>query len=248
MSGVASTFTMPAVPLAAGDTLLVVTTRHAVNTNAVTWNGVPLSEDVAVTPWGNGPMYTSIWSVYSTTAAVGDLVATTSGGVDSSIMLASSVLGLAPLGLDVQSSQSGTGTAADSGATGITSQPNEFVYATVSGDDAAGMTGSWASGFTEVYAAAGSMGETRDAWQLVTSTAQYSAGRTGFASQDWCAAVATYRVSSALEWMPTSSMMGPFASPLATTRYSPCAIEGATTPCSSPDGSLYWHYNICTCE
>ncbi len=189
-----STITLPAVTLDPGETLIVATNRHVTDSDTVTWRSISLNEDLPVAVWGSGPMYTSIWSLYSAGGGTGDIVDTSSAS-NSGDMIAIAVAGLDPAGaLDATASNTGNGTIASSGSTAPTAVPREFLFAIVGGDDGSPLNGSWGNGLVAGQSVVGVNDETSEGFEIVSSSGNYDATLSNITlSQDWCAAIATYK-------------------------------------------------------
>ena len=144
----------------------------------------------------------------------GDIVATHASGGDLTIN-AYSVTGLAPSALDKTSAAKGTGTSPSSGATGITSHANEFLWGTIgySGNDRATgtwidgflwgaigyatnhqATGTWSGGFISgtQFTDTGGISGVEDGYKTVSSTGAYTAAKAGVDKDAWAAVIATY--------------------------------------------------------
>jgi len=184
---------IPRVNRKAGETL-VVSCNDEGGDAQVFWGDAPLHPDVT----SHGPgFYTTIFTLYSATGGTADLFASHVTACDLTIN-AYAVTNLAPSALDKMAAAQGTGTSPSSGATGITSHANEFLWGTIgySGNDRA--TGTWIDGFTSggQFKSTGGISGVEDGYKTVSSTGAYTAAKAGINKDTWTAVIATYAISA----------------------------------------------------
>lgn len=183
---------IPGVTLKAGETLLVSSNDEG-DSAKVTWNGIPLHQDIGSTD-GNG-CYTKIFSLYSASGGTGDIVASHTVG-DLSIN-ASSVTNLAPSALDKTREGHGVSTNPSSGATPITTKANEFLWGAIGYASNSAASGVWSEGFTSggQFTFTGDTGGVEDGYKIVSSTGTFVAAKTGVVKDGWSALIATYAIA-----------------------------------------------------
>jgi len=181
------------VALAPGDTLIVATNRRTSDISTVTWNGLSLNQDFASTGWGSGPVYTTIWSLYTASGGSAAVIAT-GAGANSGEMIVNVATGLLPSAvLDQGISAVGNGTSASAGPSNQTQAPRELVYGVIAGDSNTPFGGTFSGNWTQGLPVVGVNEQTIDAYMLVTQTGSFSITYGPFANQGWYAAIATYK-------------------------------------------------------
>jgi hypothetical protein len=116
----------------------------------------------------------------------------------------SSVAGLLSAStLDKIASASGNSASPSSGSTAATTRPDEFLYGCVSTNgDVAETAGTWSNSFTNGQrngTTGGSAGvdmTASEGYKQVSATGAYAAAKTGITSQQWQAAIATYKIGT----------------------------------------------------
>jgi len=184
---------IPGVTLKAGETLLVSTNDEAKDAD-VTWNGVPMHEDI--TAHGSCGCYTKIFSLYSASGGTGEIFASHVSAGDLS-MNAYTVTNLAPSALDKTKAGEGNGTSPASGPTPVTTKANELLWGTIGYGSNSAASGVWSDGFTSGGQASysGDTGAIEDGYKTVSSTGAYSAAKTGVTKDGWNAVIATYAIA-----------------------------------------------------
>jgi len=139
---------------------------------------------------------TTIFTLYSAAGGTADIVASHASGGDLSINVYA-VANLAPSALDKMAAAHGSGTSPSTGATGVTSHANEFLWGTI-GHFAAGVTGTWMDGFTPggQFKDTGGISGVEDGYKTVSSTGAYTAAKAGIDKDTWTAVIATYAISA----------------------------------------------------
>ena len=183
--------TIRQVNLKAGETLLVSCSDEGGDAE-VYWGNATLHPDVASQGAG---FYTTIFTLYSATGGTADIVASHVSGGDLTIN-AYAVTNLAPSALDKTAAAQGTGTSPSSGATGVTSRANEFLWGTI-GHFATKATGTWIDGFTSggQFKDTGGISGVEDGYKTVSSTGAFTAAKAGIDKDTWTAVIATYAIS-----------------------------------------------------
>ena len=184
--------TIRQVSLKPGETLLVSCNDEGGDVE-MTWNGTPLHRDV--TTHGSG-FYTQVFTLYSAAGGAGDIVASHASGGDLSIN-AYAVTNLAPAALDKSAAAQGTGTSPSSGATPTTSHANEFVWGSIGYATNGKPTGTWSNGFTAggQFTNTGGISGVEDGYKIVSSSAGYTAAKSGVDKDAWTAVIVTYAVA-----------------------------------------------------
>lgn len=185
--------TINKVTLKPGETLLVSCNDEGGDA-AVTWNGTSLHPDVAM--HGSG-FYTTIFTLYSASGGAGDIVASHGSGGDLSIN-AYSVTNLAPSALDKTKAAQGTGASPSSGATAVTSHPNEFLWGSIGYATNGKPTGTWNDGFTAggQFTNTGGISGVEDGYKIVSSAGAYGSAKSGVDKDAWTAVIATYATTA----------------------------------------------------
>jgi hypothetical protein len=185
--------TIRQVNLKAGETLFV-SCSDEVGDAEVYWGNATLHPDVASQGAG---FYTTIFTLYSGTGGTADIVASHVSGGDLTIN-AYAVTNLAPSALDKMAAAKGTGTSPSSGATGVTSRANEFLWGTIGYTANERATGTWIDGFTSggQFKTTGGISGFEDGYKTVSSTGAYTAAKVGIDKDVWNAVIATYAISA----------------------------------------------------
>ena len=184
--------TIPKVSLKAGETLFVSCNDESDDAE-IFWGDASLHRDVA----SKGALVTTtIFTLYSATGGTADIVASHASSGDLTINVYA-VTNLAPSALDKMAAAQGMGTSPSSGATGVTSHANEFLWGTI-GHFATGASGTWMDGFTSggQFKDSGGISGVEDGYKTVSSTGAYSAAKTGIDKDSWTAVIATYTISA----------------------------------------------------
>ena len=184
--------TIPQVTLKAGETLFVSCSDEGGDVQ-VYWGNATLHRDVALQ--GDG-FYTALFTLYSATGGTADIVASHVSSGDLTIN-AYAVTNLAPSALDKMAAAKGEGTSPSSGATGVTSHANEFLWGAI-GYFAAKPTGTWTDGFASggQFKDSGGISGVEDAYKTVSSTGAFTAAKTGTDKDHWTALIATYALNA----------------------------------------------------
>jgi len=184
--------TIPQVNLKAGETLLVSSSDERGDTE-VYWGDTALHPDVV--SHGAG-MDTTIFTLYSAAGGTADIVASHQSGGDLT-MNAYTVTNLAPKSLDKTAAGKGEGTSPSSGATGVTTHANEFLWGTIGHFGTPKPTGTWIDGFTPggQFKDSGGISGVEDGYRTVSSTGTYTAAKTGIDKDNWTAVIATYVIN-----------------------------------------------------
>jgi hypothetical protein len=184
--------TIRQVNLKAGETLFV-SCSDEVGDAEVYWGNATLHPDVASQGAG---FYTTIFTLYSGTGGTADIVASHVSGGDLTIN-AYAVTNLAPSAVDKMAAAQGAGTTPSSGATGVTSHANEFLWGTI-GHFAAQATGTWIDGFTSggQFKDTGGISGVEDGYKTVSSTGAFTAAKAGIDKDTWTAVIATYAINA----------------------------------------------------
>ncbi len=183
--------TIRQVNLKAGDTLIVSCNDEGSDAE-VFWGDASLHRDVA----SQTPLFTTtIFTLYSATGGTADIFASHASSGDLSINVYA-VSNLAPMALDKMAAAQGSGTSPSSGATGVTSHANEFLWGTI-GHFAAGATGTWMDGFSSggQFKDSGGVSGVEDGYKTVSSAGAYTAAKAGIDKDNWTAVIATYALS-----------------------------------------------------
>lgn len=206
--GATTTLSSANVTLTAGQSLLlcVVTTNAA--PSAVTWNtSSNMTLDHSVTT-GTRDVY--IYSLHNPTPGAGPITVTTASSFKAFTSLV--VDGLATITpLDRVAGATGTSGTPSTGATATTTEDQEFVFACLgtNSGSATADSGTWQNGFSgsgswirTTATGGGGSGTSANvaastAYQVASSKAAFTAGKTGMTSSEWAIAVATYKGSLA---------------------------------------------------
>jgi hypothetical protein len=185
--------TIPQVTLKAGETLFVSCSDEGGDAQ-VFWGDASLHADV--TSHGAG-FHTTIFTLYSATGGTADVVATHVSSGDLTIN-AYAVTSLAPSAFDKMAAAQGFGTSASSGASGVTSRANEFLWGTIGYGANARATGTWIDGFTSggQFKSTGGISGVEDGYKTVSSTGAYTAAKAGIDKDAWTAIIATYAIGA----------------------------------------------------
>jgi hypothetical protein len=181
------------VTLKAGDTLLISCDDEGGDVE-IAWNGTSLHRDAVTRGAG---FYTAIFTLYSATGGVGDIVASHVSGGDLT-MNAYTVTNLAPSALDKTAFTQGLSTSPSSGATAATSHANEFLWGVIGYATNPRPTGTWADGFASggQFKDTGGISGVEDGYKTVSSTGAYAAAKTGIDKGAWTAVIVTYATAT----------------------------------------------------
>ena len=185
--------TIQQVNLKAGETLLVSCSDEGSDAE-VFWGDASLHPDVV----SHGAGFdTTIFTLFSATGGTADIVASHASGGDLTIN-AYAVTNLAPSALDKMAAAQGVGTSPSSGATGVTSHANEFLWGTIGHFANPRATGTWIDGFTSggQFKDTGGISGVEDGYKTVSSTGAYTAAKSGIDKDTWTAVIATYAISA----------------------------------------------------
>ena len=183
---------IPQVNLNAGETLFVSCSDEGGDAE-VYWGSAALHRDVASQGAG---MSTAIFTLYSATGGTADIVASHVSSGDITIN-AYAVTNLAPSALDKMAAAQGSGTSPSSGATGVTSRANEFLWGTI-GHFSSKAGGTWIDGFTSggQFKDSGGISGVEDGYKTVSATGAFTAAKTGIDKDNWTAVIATYVINA----------------------------------------------------
>ena len=185
--------TIGQVNLKAGETLLVSCSDEGGDAE-VFWGDASLHQDVV----SHGAGFdTKIFTIYSATGGSADIVASHASGGDLTLN-AYAVTNLAPSALDKMAAAQGSGTSPSSGATGVTSHANEFIWGTIGHFGSPRATGTWIDGFTPggQFKDSGGISGVEDGYKTVSSMGAYTAAKAGIDKDNWTALIATYIISA----------------------------------------------------
>jgi hypothetical protein len=188
-----SDLTIRQVNLKAGEMLLVSCGDEGGDAE-VYWGDAALHPDVT----SHGALYDMrIFTLYSATGGTADISASHASGGDLTIN-AYAVTNLAPSAFDKMAAAKGTGTSPSSGATGVTSRANEFLWGTIGYAANERATGTWVDGFTSggQFKTTGGISGFEDGYKTVSSTGAYTAAKVGIDKDVWNAVIATYAISA----------------------------------------------------
>lgn len=176
-----------------GDLLIVVVALGTTRTLTITWNGITMSQDVTANNASGQKLI--ICSLVIATGATANVSAAASANTFAYI--ASTVSGVAQVTpLDKSSTGTGNSTAPNSGATATTAQADEICWGAHSQNSSA-PNGTWDSGYTPNQSTYLSPVGVADAYLIVSSTGAQTASKTGTTSNQWAAAIATYKLAVA---------------------------------------------------
>ena len=195
------------VALATGDFLVLVVACDDVSgyAHSFTWNGIALTQDVAVVNVGNVLVY--ILSLYVSSGATGNVVVdwNNSGiptAMTASLVKATDIASSSPFDKTAQST--GANTEPTSTATATLTQADELGIGAVGTEGPDGDTaGTWTTGAGNVSGNEQRLGTTgggaasnitvSSAAEVLSATTAQTAAKTSITSRDWEAAVATYK-------------------------------------------------------
>lgn len=194
------------ITLATGDFLIYFWAgdNDVSETPVVTWNSITVTQDVYAI---QNDVVTAIYSLYIASGATGDVVSDLIDEVEVVAQAATlyKVTGiLDPTPLDLSSTQTGSGTTANSGATSTLTQADELIIGAVGVEDEIDdLNGSWTTGAgyvsgNEQQTGTNGAGDASNisiysAAKIVSATTAQTAEVTGIDNIDWGAIVVTYK-------------------------------------------------------